>query len=86
MPCLHFQFPVNGSGDLVDTERLALHSVGGLGEDDIPLLQHFGMDTICRTDQLQLITAVSLFGHSTGLCVGQLPDAVMGELHFFGII
>ena len=50
MPCLHLQLSVNGSSDLVDTERLRLHGIGWLGKDDIPLLQHLCMDAICRTD------------------------------------
>lgn len=82
MPCLHFQLPVNGSGDLVDAKRLRPHRVGWLGEDDIPLLQHLCMDAICRADQLQFITAVSLFSHGTGLCICQLSDAVVVKLCF----
>ena len=86
MPCLHFQFSIDRGRDLLDAERLRLHSIGWLGKDDIPLLQHFRMDAIRRADQLQLIASVSLFCHGTGLCVCHLPDAVMVEFHFSGII
>ena len=81
MPCLHFQFSIDRGRDLVDAERLRLHGIGWLGKDDIPLLQHLCMDAICRTDQLQFIASVSLFRYGTRLCICQLSNTVMIELH-----
>ena len=86
MPCLHFQLAINRSRNLVDSERLRLHGIGWLGKDDIPFLQHFRMNAICRTDELQLIASVFLFRHGTGLCICQFSDAVMVKFHFSGII
>ena len=86
MPCLHFQLSIDRSRDLVDSERLRLHRIGWFGKDDISLLQHFGMDAICRTDELQLIASISLFRYGTRLCICQFSDAVVVELCFSGII
>ena len=81
MPSLNFQLSIYRGRDLVDAERLRLHGIGWLGKDDIPLLQHLCMDAICRTDQLQLIASVSLFRYGTRLCICQLSNTVMIELH-----
>ena len=81
MPSLNFQLSIYRGRDLVDAERLRLHGIGWLGKDDIPLLQHLCMDAICRTDQLQFIASVSLFRYGTRLCICQLSNTVMIELH-----
>ena len=86
MPCLNFQLSIYRSRNLINSEWLALHGIRWLGKDDISFFQILSMDTIRRADKFQLVAAVSLFRHNTGLCVGQFSDAVMVEIHLFGII
>ena len=86
MPCADFQFPGQRGRDLIDPERLALHLVDRLCQDDIPLLQVIRVDALRRVLHLQLIAPVPLLRDHAGLAVGELPDTVVGILRFRRII